>query len=170
MIVAYTTKDSNLFNSGISERFRSDSELFRIDPYARQVTSSVGHGVIYHDDFAWEDDNFRIPSWNELVIYELHIGTFARSEDGKAGMRGRLVSKQGQLLANALIAGVASGIGQAFQQSSTTFSVSPLGSTSTLDPSKQLEAGLGAGVGKALDSMKEGAKKAASKLKALFGR
>ena len=65
-------------------------------------------------------------------------------------MRGRLVSKQGQILANALLAGVASGIGQAFTQSSTTMSISPLGSTSTVDTRKQLEAGMGTGVGKAL--------------------
>ena len=62
-----------------------EQELTRIDPYARQVTNSVGNGVVYHDDFDWEDDNFRMPSWNELVIYELHIGTFARSEDGRPG-------------------------------------------------------------------------------------
>lgn len=62
-----------------------EQELSRIDPYARQVTNSVGNGVVYHDDFDWEDDNFRMPSWNELVIYELHIGTFARSEDGEPG-------------------------------------------------------------------------------------
>ena len=73
--------------------------------------------------------------------------------DGKAGMRGRLVSKAGQILANALLAGVASGIGHAFTQSSTTLSVSPLGTTSTVDPGKQFEAGLGTGVGKALDRL-----------------
>jgi 1,4-alpha-glucan branching enzyme len=59
--------------------------LSRIDPYAREVTNSVGNGVIYKDDFDWEDDNFRCPAWNEMVIYELHIGTFARSEEGKPG-------------------------------------------------------------------------------------
>ena len=84
---------------------------------------------------------------------DMPIKGYVAGEDGKAGMRGRLVSKQGQLLANALIAGIASGIGHAFQQSSTSFSVSPLGSTSTLDPGKQLEAGVGAGVGKALDRL-----------------
>ena len=62
-----------------------EQELSRIDPYARQVTNSVGNGVVYHDDFDWEDDNFRMPSWNELVIYELHIGTFARSQEGEPG-------------------------------------------------------------------------------------
>jgi conjugal transfer pilus assembly protein TraB len=55
-------------------------------------------------------------------------------EDGKAGMRGRLVSKQGQVLANALLAGIGAGIGQAFQQSATTVSTSPLGSVGTVEP------------------------------------
>jgi conjugal transfer pilus assembly protein TraB len=76
-------------------------------------------------------------------------------EDGKAGMRGRLVSKQGQVLANALLAGVASGIGQAFQQSATTYSTSPLGSVGTVESGKVLQAGAGAGVGKALDRLSQ---------------
>ena len=84
---------------------------------------------------------------------DVPIKGYVAGEDGKAGMRGRLVSKQGQILANALLAGVASGIGHAFQQGSTTLSVSPLGATSTVDPGKQLEAGLGVGVGRALDRL-----------------
>ena len=84
---------------------------------------------------------------------DVPVKGYVTGEDGKAGMRGRLVSKQGQILANALLAGVASGIGNAFQQSATTYSVSPLGSTSTLEPGKQLEAGLGSGVGHALDRL-----------------
>ena len=89
----------------------------------------------------------------EGTAIDVPIKGYVAGEDGKAGMRGRLVSKQGQLLANALLAGVASGIGQAFQQSSTTMSVSPLGATSTVDPGKQFEAGFGTGVGKALDRL-----------------
>jgi conjugal transfer pilus assembly protein TraB len=84
---------------------------------------------------------------------DVPVKGYVAGEDGKAGMRGRLVSKQGQILANALLAGVASGIGQAFTQSSTTMSISPLGTTSTVEPGKQLEAGLGTGVGKALDRL-----------------
>jgi len=76
-------------------------------------------------------------------------------EDGKAGMRGRLVSKQGQVLANALLSGIASGIGQAFQQSSTTYSTSPLGTVGTVESNKVLQAGAGAGVGKALDRLSQ---------------
>ncbi len=84
---------------------------------------------------------------------DVPVKGYVAGEDGKAGMRGRLVSKQGQILANALLAGVASGIGQAFTQSSTTMSISPLGTTSTVDAGKQLGAGLGTGVGKALDRL-----------------
>jgi conjugal transfer pilus assembly protein TraB len=84
---------------------------------------------------------------------DIPIKGYIAGEDGKAGMRGRLVSKQGQLLANALTAGIASGIGHAFQQNATTYSVSPLGSTSTVNQSEQLTAGIGAGVGRALDRL-----------------
>jgi len=84
---------------------------------------------------------------------DVPIKGYVAGEDGKAGMRGRLVSKQGQLLANALLAGVASGIGHTFQQSSTTLSVSPLGATTAVDPAKQFQAGFGTGVGRALDRL-----------------
>lgn len=89
----------------------------------------------------------------EGTAIDIPIKGYVAGEDGKAGMRGRLVSKQGQILANALVAGVASGIGHAFQQGSTTYAISPLGSTGSVDSGKQLEAGIGTGVGKALDRL-----------------
>lgn len=60
-----------------------DRTLSRIDPYARQVTNSVGNGVIYdHGAFDWQGDDYHLPGHHELVIYELHIGSFyTRSED-----------------------------------------------------------------------------------------
>ncbi|WP_437185608.1 alpha-amylase family glycosyl hydrolase [Planctomicrobium sp. SH668] len=48
----------------------------RIDPLARQVTNSVGHGIITDCTFDWGEDDFQIAPLNELVIYEMHIGTF----------------------------------------------------------------------------------------------
>jgi len=84
---------------------------------------------------------------------DVAIKGYIAGEDGKAGMRGRLVSKQGQILANALLAGVASGIGHAFQQNATTFSVSPLGTTSTVNPGEQFQSGFGTGVGRAMDRL-----------------
>ena len=75
-------------------------------------------------------------------------------EDGKVGMRGRLVSKQGQMLAHALLAGVVSGIGQGLSTASTSYSTSPLGTIASADSSADAyRAGLGSGVGKALDRL-----------------
>ena len=54
---------------------------------------------------------------------DVAIRGYVAGEDGKAGMRGRLVSRQGQILANGLLASVASGMGTAPQQSATTVSV-----------------------------------------------
>lgn len=85
-------------------------------------------------------------------------------EDGKAGMRGRLVTKQGQILANALLAGIAGGIGQAFQQSATTQSVSPLGTTTTVQPGDVSRAAIGAGVGNAGNALEQYYLRAADKL------
>jgi 1,4-alpha-glucan branching enzyme len=51
-------------------------ELSRIDPYARGVTDSAGNGVIHDPGFDWEGDDFQMSPGNELVIYELHVGTF----------------------------------------------------------------------------------------------
>ena len=60
--------------------------LSRIDPYARKVTCSNGNGVIYGpNDFDWGDDNFRMAMGNELIIYEMHIGTFNAKEKERPG-------------------------------------------------------------------------------------
>ncbi|MDR1424114.1 MAG: TraB/VirB10 family protein [Azoarcus sp.] len=74
-------------------------------------------------------------------------------EDGKVGLRGRLVTKQGQMLANALLAGVVSGIGQGLATSSTEYSTSALGSVSTTNGADAYRAGIGTGVGRALDRL-----------------
>ena len=60
-----------------------DKELVRSDPYARQMTNSIGNPVVYDPTaFDWQGDAFEIESWNRLVIYELHIGTFNWEGDG----------------------------------------------------------------------------------------
>ena len=63
-----------------------DKKLDRIDPYAKQVTNSIGNGVIYDpNSFDWQGDNFQLPPFNELVIYEMHIGSFYTEVEGKPG-------------------------------------------------------------------------------------
>lgn len=62
-----------------------DRELTRIDPYARGVTSSAGVSIIHNPDFKWEDQTFEMSALNELVIYEMHIGTFNDQPGGPPG-------------------------------------------------------------------------------------
>ena len=50
--------------------------LRRMDPYAREVTHSAGDSIVHDPTFAWDDGAFSSPPWNELVIYQLHVGTF----------------------------------------------------------------------------------------------
>jgi 1,4-alpha-glucan branching enzyme len=51
-------------------------EFNRIDPYAREVTNSVGNAVVHDPAFDWGEKYLPTPPWNEWVIYELHVGTF----------------------------------------------------------------------------------------------
>ena len=62
-----------------------EQELFRVDPYAREVTNSVGDAVIFDPAFDWDDDIFPTPPWNEMTIYELHVGTFHRKDPLRPG-------------------------------------------------------------------------------------
>jgi 1,4-alpha-glucan branching enzyme len=60
--------------------------LSRIDPYARKVTSSIGNGVIYDPKaFDWDGNIFHMATGNEIVIYEMHLGTFNAKEKGHPG-------------------------------------------------------------------------------------
>ena len=54
--------------------------LERNDPYAKEMTNSNGNSIITNLDFQWEDEGFKMKSWNNLVIYELHVGTFYRKD------------------------------------------------------------------------------------------
>ncbi|WP_238443929.1 alpha-amylase family glycosyl hydrolase [Salsipaludibacter albus] len=58
-------------------------ERYRIDPYARHVTNSVGNGIV-HDPaaFDWGDDDFACPSHDQLVVYETHVGSFVGGPGG----------------------------------------------------------------------------------------
>ena len=58
----------------------------RLDPRARQLTNSVGNAVVTDPDaFDWGSTEFRTPDWNDLVIYELHVGTFTEGMHGRPG-------------------------------------------------------------------------------------
>ena len=53
------------------------------DPRARDLTSSVGNSVVYDPNaFQWQTQNFQMANWNDLVIYEMHVGTYGTSASG----------------------------------------------------------------------------------------
>ncbi|MER7767002.1 alpha-amylase family glycosyl hydrolase [Kitasatospora sp. NPDC096140] len=65
---------------------RKNRELWKIDPYARRLTGSVGNAVIEAAAFDWGEQEWQTPALDDLVIYELHVGTFS----GADGPPGRL--------------------------------------------------------------------------------
>ena len=68
--------------------------LSRIDPYARKVTNAAGNGIIYEPRaFDWGDNTFHMATGNDLVIYEMHIGTFNVKEEGKPGTFDNAIEK-----------------------------------------------------------------------------
>lgn len=51
----------------------------RVDPYAREIDVVDGdrRAVVYDEAaFGWGRAAFQAPGWTELVVYELHVGTF----------------------------------------------------------------------------------------------
>ncbi|QQR99766.1 MAG: alpha amylase C-terminal domain-containing protein [Austwickia sp.] len=62
---------------------RGGPYLWRMDPCARAVTHSVGNSVVFDPtSLDWPDTPYTSPGWDDLVIYELHIRTFAADEHG----------------------------------------------------------------------------------------
>lgn len=68
------------------------NEYLRIDPYARRVTSSAGNSIITKPCDAKKGAEFNPPALNEMVIYELHIGTFGKqnAESGPGDLEGAI--------------------------------------------------------------------------------
>ena len=88
-------------------------------------------------------------------IIETKVKGYVSGEDGKHGMRGRLVSKQGSLVARALLSGLASGFGQALQQQSQRVNSTGLGVVTTIQPNQLVTAGAGAGISNAMQQISQ---------------
>jgi 1,4-alpha-glucan branching enzyme len=66
-------------------RTADGAEFDRIDPRARKVTNSIGNGVIWLPQPGGGLETrapFKVPTQDQLVVYEMHIGTF-NAEQGK---------------------------------------------------------------------------------------
>ena len=51
---------------------------------------------------------------NDGAVIAMKLNAYVTGEDDKEGVKGRLVSKQGQMIARSLVAGFASGMSEAF--------------------------------------------------------
>ena len=131
-------------NSVLPNRFRGE--------YRECFVIAAGYGDISAERAYLRTENLSCVR-NDGAALEVKIQGSVYGEDGKVGMRGRLVTKQGQMLANALLAGVVSGIGQGLATSSTNVSTSALGSIASTSGADAYRAGLGTGVGRALDRL-----------------
>ncbi|MTJ94331.1 MAG: hypothetical protein F8N36_15945 [Desulfovibrio sp.] len=92
-------------------------------------------------------------------MLEGRLQGYATGEDGQVGVAGHLVSKQGQLIGKAILAGVAQGIGGAFNfQQTPTLALSTGGSTTNpaytrAFSAESLQAGAAGGVGNAMQML-----------------
>ena len=54
----------------------SGAVLVHVDPYSRAFKTRGGPSLIAASDTQYAETSYTTPLWNEMVIYELHIGTF----------------------------------------------------------------------------------------------
>ncbi|HIP43074.1 MAG TPA: conjugal transfer protein TraB [Aquifex aeolicus] len=82
-------------------------------------------------------------------IYQKKVDGVIIDADGKTGLKGRLVSKFGSVLAKQFMAGILEGISRILQASSTTVQISPIGTTSTIKPEDITKVSIASGFGSA---------------------
>ena len=72
-------------------------ELWRKNPYASEVVNSSGNAIIHDPNFDWAGEDFVMPPRNELVIYEMHVGSFNDSANAGPGTFDEIIPKLGYL-------------------------------------------------------------------------
>ena len=85
-------------------------------------------------------------------VIEAELEGYAVGEDGKVGMRGRLVSKQGSMIAKSLVSGFLAGFGQAIAPTQVPqLNVTPGSSAQyqSIDMAAAAQAGVGKGISEA---------------------
>lgn len=81
-------------------------------------------------------------------VIDMQMNAYVVDSDGKAGLRGRLVSKQGSVLSKAILASFADGVAQAFKGRAPQLN---FGGTGAVDYSQAAQAGVTNGVSSSLD-------------------
>lgn len=77
---------------GETYKYVIDGTLWKNDPRATDVTNSVGDSIITApSSYSWT--SFSGPGWHEMVIYEMHIGTYNDAAGGNPGTWQSAISK-----------------------------------------------------------------------------
>jgi 1,4-alpha-glucan branching enzyme len=72
---------------------RGENEFTRVDPRALRVTNSVGNGILWWPEPGASGPRFQLPSQNEMIIYELHTGTYNAIRGKNPGTFDTLIAK-----------------------------------------------------------------------------
>jgi len=88
-------------------------------------------------------------------IYEKKVKGTVVDADGKTGLKGRVVSKFGSVLAKQFMAGLLEGIGNILRASSTTVQISPIGTLESIQPEDVTKVAVASGVSSAARRLAE---------------
>ncbi|MFC3052347.1 TraB/VirB10 family protein [Kordiimonas pumila] len=93
--------------------------------------------------------------YNERTVIDEAIKGYFVDTDGKKGLSGNVVTRDGAVVGRAFAAGVLEGFGSVVETGAGTQSVSPLGTTQVFSTKEAAVAGLGSGVSGAAGSLKD---------------
>jgi len=89
------------------------------------------------------------------AVIDQKVKGFVVDNDGKIGLRGKVVSKMGSTIARALIAGLATGLGNVFGYQAYTYTYSPEGTLILPKSDEALRAAIGSGVQQAAQQIQQ---------------
>lgn len=66
--------------------FFTPGDIWKPDPRARSLVGAAGYNSVVRDPLAykWIVADFKVPAFEDMIIYELHVGTFAGRNDPQA--------------------------------------------------------------------------------------
>jgi len=98
---------------------------------------AAGYGDVASERAYFRTEKISCVMKNGDVI-DMKMEGYIAGEDGKAGLRGRLVSKEGRQVALALLSGTVGGLAQAFANQATTLQQTSIGPTQYVNPSQSM--------------------------------
>ena len=85
------SRDVSAAVAGHEYRYVINGSIWKTDPRAKDVVNSTDNGIIVNMIYSWTP--FTPPAWNEMIIYEMHIGTYNDTAGGGPGTFQSAISK-----------------------------------------------------------------------------